>query len=324
MTTGFLHNPHDKLFKLSMEQPLVAQEFFARHLPPDLLKRLDLTTLHSETNSFVDDIYKATAADLVYSLKLDDATAYFYLLFEQQSEVAQDMAFRLQVYKLRIIENHRKQHPDDPLPVVFPLVLYTGEDPWTAPREIFPLFGDQEALARSLWDQPYVLIDVCRIQDNDLLQDQLSGLVQYVYKYRKNQRDFKQFIETVIAKAEEIEKVYPMATQLIGAVIRYIIDGIQEPGNDADRALLIQKAQASSSTTVRGDIMTFAQQFEQIGVAKGIQQGEVAVLKRLLTRRFGSLDSSCLEQLEKANPEQLLVWVDRVLEAKTLPEVFKN
>jgi predicted transposase/invertase (TIGR01784 family) len=60
------------------------------------------------------------------------------------------------------------------------------------------------------------------------------------------------------------------------------------------------------------------------GIAEGIHQGEVAILKRQLARRFGSLDSSFLEQLEKASPEQLWVWVDRVLEAKTLPEVFKS
>ncbi len=57
---------------------------------------------------------------------------------------------------------------------------------------------------------------------------------------------------------------------------------------------------------------------------EGIQQGELAILKRQLTRRFGILSSSYTEQLEKANPEQLLVWGERILDTKTLKEIFEG
>jgi predicted transposase YdaD len=259
MSTHFIPFPHDKLFKVALGQTPVAQEFFRRHLAPELLKRLDLTTLTLENTSFVDDNYKATEADLIYKVKLDGATAYLFALFEQQTTVVQDMAFRLEVYKLRVIERHHKQCPETPLPVVISLVLYTGSTPWSAPRELFSLFGEQESLARELWAQPYTLIDVCRIADDELLRDELSGIVQYVFKYRKNQRDFKQFIDTVVSRAENLEKTYPQAASLINALIRYIMDGIEAP-NKEDLAALLQKARDSSSTLIRGNIMTFAQQ----------------------------------------------------------------
>jgi predicted transposase/invertase (TIGR01784 family) len=335
MTINFIPFPNDKLFKAAMGQPLVAKEFFKRHLPAEILEHLDFSTLKLEKNSFIDDQYKATEADLLYSIQLDKQKAYLYVVFEQQTTVDHDMAFRLQIYTLRALENHRKQYPHDPLPIVFPLVLYTGNAPWTAALDIFPLFGEQAALARHLWNQPYTLIDVCRIEDDDLLRDQLSGLVQYVFKYRKNQRDFKQFVETVVKQIEIIEKTYPSAAALISALVRYIIDGIQEPDKE-DRALLLQKAQESSSTILRGNIVTFAQQFEQIGMdkgisigfqkgeEKGIQQGEAAILKMLLERRFGTLDSAYLNRLEQASPEQLLIWGERILDALSLNQIFEN
>ena len=335
MTTSFIQCPHDKLFKVTMSQPVVAKEFFQRHLPTDILKRLDLSTLKLENKSFIDDVYKSTEADLIYSIQLDNLTAYLYLLFEQQTSVDKDMAFRLHIYTVRMMENHRKQYPNDPLPVVLPLVLYTGTASWTAPREIFPLFGDQAELARRVWNQPYLLIDVCRIKDDELLQDQLSGLVQYVFKYRKNQRNFEYFIDTVIAQTERIEQEYPAAPSLINALIRYIMDGIQEPGNE-DRALLIKKAQTSSSTTLRGNVMTFAQQFEQIGFAKGekkgekkgmqqgVQQGEAIILTLQLERRFGKLEPAYLNKLEQASSKQLLIWAGRIFDAQSLSDIFAN
>jgi len=53
-----------------------------------------------------------------------------------------------------------------------------------------------------------------------------------------------------------------------------------------------------------------------------MQQGEIAVMKRLLHKRFGELPEEVELRLHKATPEQLEVWTDRVLDVQTLAEVF--
>jgi len=58
------------------------------------------------------------------------------------------------------------------------------------------------------------------------------------------------------------------------------------------------------------------------GLQQGLQEGEVIMLKRLLTRRFGSLPAWAEQRLEQASPEELEVWADRLLEAQQLEEVF--
>lgn len=65
-----LHQPFDKLFKLTMKNLDVAREFLAAHLPPTLLKQIDLKTLALEPQSFIDDSYKSVEADLVFSVKM--------------------------------------------------------------------------------------------------------------------------------------------------------------------------------------------------------------------------------------------------------------
>jgi predicted transposase/invertase (TIGR01784 family) len=153
--TFSIHQPHDKLFKLSMTDLVIAKEFFAAHLPAHILEKIDMSSLRLEKKTFIDDAYKTTEADVVYSLNMaNHLKAYLYLLCEQQTTVDLSLAFRLLIYTVRIMETHRKQYPKDPLPLVYPMVIYTGDEPWDAPLDIFPLFGDEE-LARELLFKPY-------------------------------------------------------------------------------------------------------------------------------------------------------------------------
>ena len=66
--------------------------------------------------------------------------------------------------------------------------------------------------------------------------------------------------------------------------------------------------------------------FERMGIEKGrqegIQQGEVIMLKRLLTQRFGPLPEWAEQRLEQASPRELEGWAERVLEAQQLEDVF--
>ena len=76
--------------------------------------------------------------------------------------------------------------------------------------------------------------------------------------------------------------------------------------------------------------MTIAEQWKQDGRMEGRMEGEVlgrqAILQRLVTKRFGQniLDIQFQERLRKATPEQLDLWAERILDAKSVDEVFKD
>ena len=69
--------------------------------------------------------------------------------------------------------------------------------------------------------------------------------------------------------------------------------------------------------------MTLAQELIQRGQHQGIHQGEAAVITRLLKRRFHQVPSSYLTRIEQADAETLLSWSDKILDAKSLEEVFE-
>jgi len=66
----------------------------------------------------------------------------------------------------------------------------------------------------------------------------------------------------------------------------------------------------------------WAHGYEAKGMQQGMQQGEGAFLRRLLTRRFGALPNIIETSLAEAGIDQLEIWGDRILDAKSLGDVF--
>lgn len=58
------------------------------------------------------------------------------------------------------------------------------------------------------------------------------------------------------------------------------------------------------------------------GMAKGIEKGEATIIKRQLLRRFGALPEAVQQRLDSASAVELEAWAERVLDAKTLADVF--
>jgi predicted transposase/invertase (TIGR01784 family) len=181
-----IHQPADKFFKEAMTTIHVAKEFIEKNLKGEFLKQVTLPTLKVVKETFINKAFRKKEADLVYSVRINGNLGYFYILCEHQGKVDKMMAFRLWQYIILLIEFHLRQHPDESLPIVYPIVVYTGTQKWNAPLEIFDLFGENKELARKIFNLPYQLIDIQRISDEDLRKNLRSGLVKYVLKYQKN------------------------------------------------------------------------------------------------------------------------------------------
>jgi hypothetical protein len=61
---------------------------------------------------------------------------------------------------------------------------------------------------------------------------------------------------------------------------------------------------------------------EALGEARGEARGRIKTVLRLLDRRFGTLPDEVVQRVEAATLVDLDVWTDRILDAKTLDEVF--
>ncbi len=310
-----IHHPHDKLFRLSMEEPRVAYEFLSAHLPGNLLKLINLRLLKLENHSFIDESYKATEADIVFSASLGETNAYIYLLLEHQSKIDPLIAFRLLVYRVRLMERHLKQYPDQPLPLIYPFVVYNGDQPWKASVDLFALFGEHGKLAKEWLTSPARLLDIQKLPDEDLSRRQWSGLIEFALKNRRI-IDFKGFLDKFLPWIHTIERTDAAGFSLGKIVIKYVLNGADTKG----RELFLEKMHQYLSPQLGVEVMTLAQEFEQ----HGIHQGEVALFTRQLKYRFNQVPESYLKRIEQADAETLLSWGERILDAKTLEEIFQE
>jgi flagellar biosynthesis/type III secretory pathway protein FliH len=59
------------------------------------------------------------------------------------------------------------------------------------------------------------------------------------------------------------------------------------------------------------------------GKKEGKREGEALVLQRLLSRRFDPLPPEVLARIASASEEDINQWVDRILDADCLEDVFR-
>lgn len=85
-----------------------------------------------------------------------------------------------------------------------------------------------------------------------------------------------------------------------------------------DQTMLAERVREWEAEWLRQGIEKGLQQ----GLAEGRQKGEAALLRRQLMKRFGELPRSVSDRLGVAQPEQIECWGERVLDARSLSEVF--
>jgi hypothetical protein len=170
---------YDQSYKRLFSHPAAVEELLRGFLQEDWTGRLDFSTLERVGNSFVSDDLRERHGDLIWRLRFageTDGWFYLYLLLEFQSTVDPFMAVRLLTYVGLLLEEiirREKLKPGDRLPAVLPLVLYNGERPWRAPRELGSLFVEvPPGLRRYLPRLRYLLLDEGRL---DLDRPELAG-----------------------------------------------------------------------------------------------------------------------------------------------------
>ncbi|WP_375333753.1 Rpn family recombination-promoting nuclease/putative transposase [Candidatus Tisiphia endosymbiont of Xenochironomus xenolabis] len=174
---------HDEIFRKSMENPIVAKEFLATHLPKDVLALIDSTSLKLEKDSFIEPDLSETISDVLFSVKFNDQDGYIFLLLEHQSTVDKMIAFRLFKYMINICDRYLTTNPKaKSLPLIYPLIIYNGKKKYNASLNIWNLFSHPD-LARGFWTNDCQLINVHDIPDEELKEKVWSGILLFFLKH---------------------------------------------------------------------------------------------------------------------------------------------
>jgi len=61
----------------------------------------------------------------------------------------------------------------------------------------------------------------------------------------------------------------------------------------------------------------------ELGKREGRKEGEARMLRRQLTRRFGKVPVWAEDRLKQAEEKDLEIWIDRILDAGSVEEIFR-
>lgn len=174
---------HDKFFRGALDHLPVAKELIEKHLLPELKKHVDFDTLKPEKDSFISKSLKKSICDVLFSAKTHEGKECLFLLIEAQSKPDYWMAFRLMKYMLSICTRYLKNNKEATrLPLVWPLVIYQGEQEYNVVRNFWELFASPE-LAKKLWTEDHVVVSVREVSDEELLQEIWSGSLKWALKH---------------------------------------------------------------------------------------------------------------------------------------------
>jgi hypothetical protein len=81
------------------------------------------------------------------------------------------------------MDHHLKTTNDKQLPIIYPLIFYSGKRPYNHSTNIFDLFGNQKKLAEDILYKPYQLVDLKQIPDDKLKAQLWFGVLVILYHF---------------------------------------------------------------------------------------------------------------------------------------------
>jgi len=307
-------NAHDTGYKLLFSTPELVRDLILGFVPDEWLHGLDYNTLERVPGSYVTEDFSNRADDIVWRVKVGGEWVYLYLLIEFQSSVDKYMALRMMVYGGLLYQDLIKRGEvlaDGRLPPVLPIVLYNGGQRWSAVTDVFDLIPAVPGLVEQFKPRlKYLLIDENAWSDSELAS--LKNLVAAVFRIE-----------------------HPASPAAIGGLLSLLDEWLAERPDLRRmfalwiRATLMRKAEYRIVLPRIDDLqelnVMLAERLEEWAhayKAEGKAEGEARALQRLLKKRFGAVPSDVLAKISAASLEQIDAWLDQVLDARSLDDIF--
>ena len=255
----------DTLFKQCMADKAFASEILETYLlPKDVLSAIELPTLKLEKSDFADKTLGRGISDVLYSVKWNNKKGYISVLIEHQSTSDKLMTFRIKKYMLKIIDLHLIHNKGEELPIIYPVILYTGSKPYTAPRSFYDLFPDPK-LAKRFFTNPVHVLSLRDIEDLDLRNKYHTGVVLSLMK-KIHKKDILPHLEFLLPF---IQLVASKNLHMAEIMLLFVLDNAKSKNDEGIIQLFID----SVPNEYKGKIMRIGERLVEKGRQEGILLG---------------------------------------------------
>ncbi len=317
-----MHHSHDKLFRETWSNLGNARSFLENYLPDHLIELVRLGTLEICKDSFIEKDLQDFYSDMLYKVRIREATGYIYFLFEHKSYPDSLIHLQLLEYMVKIWRLGLKQANTRKLPIVIPLVLYHGKDRWTLDKRFTSLFeGPADELSDYIPDFEMLVYDLSRYSDAQIKGTIMARVTLLLLKHIF-EPDISDKLPNIFMLLKDLVD-QETGLQYFESLIKYVFSNVD--GMTTERIHSIVSNTLSEEKG--GIIMTLAEQLENRGLQKGLEQGLLEGIELAVSIKFGDTED-CRRVITKLKTIQdinrLKALKGKILSAKTVPDLMKS
>ena len=245
-------------------------------------------------SSFIDQKFSNQECDIVYKKKGQQ----IFFLIEHQSKIDYSMPKRILKYQIAIMEmamkNKKIIKKNEKLPLVIPIVIYTGTGKWNVARYIKDCQEQLEGLDNMDLGS-YVILDSNEYTKQELLEDKLFILKMMALEKTKNPDELYNNLEEITQK--KIEKIN---RDILIRVIKYIYN--ETLGEGKTKNIISRLERVGDKEMIIEVIKKDREQQWQKGKREGIIQIVKEMIKNNLTdeqiMKIAKIDQEKLKKLK--------------------------
>ncbi len=313
--------PHDRLFRALLSDSERAHDFLRDHLPSSIAVKLAEAPPEFIEGSFVDEVLAGSQSDLLMKVRLSSGgKAFIYVLAEHKSGPDPGLPLQLASYMIRIWKRHAGASAARlrSLPPIVPVVVYHGKADWTVARSLRDMIDADDPQLEFLPGLGYILRNLSAMEIHELSRNAAlrAGLITL-------RREALVFLAEI---AEGLTEGGDLRRQILEYVLRVYDIGLEEL-----RTTLRDQGHDEMEAIVGTIAETLLQQGEARGLSKGLlegraegrAEGKAETLLRLARLRFGAVPAARADEVRSADAETLDRWLDALVGAEALEEVFE-
>lgn len=318
--------PYDGTYKHLFSHPEMVESLIKDFVQEDWVQELEFSTLEKVNASYVSDDLREREDDIIWRVKWRDSWCYVYLLLEFQSSVDYWMALRIMVYVGLLYQDLIKSgsvKSGELLPPVFPLVLYNGLGPWTAPRNVSDLIAALPfGVACYIPKLGYFLLDESTLSDEELAEADGLASVLFHMDTRSDLEDIRKSVQELIQRLYD-KKYQPLRRAFTVWINRILFRRLACEEKNFPELNDLQEVNLMLAERVTQWTQQWMHEGEKRGKIEGKIEGKRLTLESMLRKRFSEQSlAPYADMLLTADSDKLDIWIDRFLEAASIDDIF--
>lgn len=268
---------HDKIFRDILQN----KKEMANFLNYFIGHKISPEELENYNPNYITKNFKYKQIDILYKVR----GKQIYILVEHQTKVDYAMPYRTFNYCMEIIRGAIDEREINKVtyqyPIVIPIVLYTGNQKWTAPLSFGESQMKDENTNFKAMDFKYKLIDINKYEIKELLNRNTMLANVMILEKCKNNKDAINCLKNIIDNLKDDEQ-----KEKLKRIIIYLYKEINEESLEEMIKIIEESESEEIMSTISERIGEEFRNERKQGRAEGIIQGITQTISNMIKMNF--------------------------------------